>query len=135
MSWRGFGGVGPAINGLDSHAPHQGSDMPATHHQALLPEQIAQHTATRKGIPQMELVDAPHLPQIGGCDRTTAIVGAAAADVERFGLFLDGKIVLGVDHFLALRSPAWVSAPSKKSFSRVNSPILACSVLRSTGAG
>jgi hypothetical protein len=28
--------------------------------------------------------------------------------------------VLAVDHLFALRSPAFVSAPSKKSFSKVN---------------
>ena len=72
MSWRWFGGVGPAINGLDSHAPHQGSDMPATNHPALLPEQIAQHTATRKGITQMELVDAPHRCSASATDRRLA---------------------------------------------------------------
>jgi hypothetical protein len=40
-------------------------------------------------------------------------------------LLLDGKVVLGVDHRFALSSPALVSAPSKKSFSSVNWPILA----------
>jgi hypothetical protein len=35
--------------------------------------------------------------------------------------------VLAVDHRFALSKPALVSAPSKKSFSSVNSPILACS--------
>jgi hypothetical protein len=34
--------------------------------------------------------------------------------------------VLTVDHRFALSNPALVSAPSKKSFSSVNSPILAC---------
>src|SRR5436190_17344283 len=37
-----------------------------------------------------------------------------------------------VDHRLALNSPALLSAPSKKSFSSVSSPILACSVFTST---
>src|ERR1022692_3428276 len=60
------------------------------------------------------------------------VVDAAAADAQSLGLLLDGKIVRGVDHRFALRSPALVSAPSKKSFSRVSAPILACSVLRST---
>jgi hypothetical protein len=34
--------------------------------------------------------------------------------------------VLTVDHRFALRSPALPSAPDKKSFSSINSPILAC---------
>jgi len=37
------------------------------------------------------------------------------------------QVVLAVDHRFALSKPALVSAPSKKSFSSVNSPILACS--------
>src|SRR5215218_7849753 len=38
-----------------------------------------------------------------------------------------------VDHRLALSRPALLSAPDKKSFSSVSSPILACSSFRSTG--
>src|SRR3954447_25039559 len=38
-----------------------------------------------------------------------------------------------VDHRLALRQPALLSAPNKKSFSSVSSPIFACSSFRSTG--
>jgi hypothetical protein len=37
----------------------------------------------------------------------------------------DRQIVLTVDHRLALSNPALLSAPSKKSFSSVNWPILA----------
>jgi len=37
-----------------------------------------------------------------------------------------------VDHRLALSNPALMSAPSKKSFSSVNSPILACKLFKST---
>src|SRR6185437_9607613 len=40
-----------------------------------------------------------------------------------------------VDHRLALSRPALPSAPDKKSFSRVSSPILACSVLTSMAGG
>ena len=47
------------------------------------------------------------------------------ADAERLGLPGDRQVVLTVDHRLALSNPALVSAPSKKSFSRVSSPILA----------
>src|SRR4051812_47660901 len=39
------------------------------------------------------------------------------------------------DHRLALRRPALLSAPDKKSFSSVSSPILACSVLTSIAGG
>ena len=44
------------------------------------------------------------------------------------------EVVAAVDHRVALSRPAWVSALSKKSFSRVSSPILACRVLRSGDA-
>src|SRR5271170_5458776 len=40
--------------------------------------------------------------------------------------------MLTVDHRFALSHPALVSAPSKKSFSSVSSPILACSDFTST---
>src|SRR6185437_13166009 len=40
-----------------------------------------------------------------------------------------------VDHRLALSRPALPSAPDKKSFSRVSSPILACSVFTSIAGG
>jgi hypothetical protein len=36
----------------------------------------------------------------------------------------DRQIVFAVDHHFALSNPALVSAPSKKSFSNVSSPIL-----------
>ena len=36
------------------------------------------------------------------------------SDAQHRSLFLDGKIVLGIDHRLALSNPALVSAPSKK---------------------
>src|SRR5664279_1153638 len=31
VSWRGFGGVGPTIDGLDTHPPHQGCNVTATY--------------------------------------------------------------------------------------------------------
>jgi hypothetical protein len=40
--------------------------------------------------------------------------------------------VRGLDHRFALSKPALPSAPSKKSFSSVSSPILACSDFTST---
>jgi hypothetical protein len=43
--------------------------------------------------------------------------------------------VFAVDHRFALSKPALVSAPSKKSFSSVSSPILACNDFTSTAGG
>ncbi len=65
--------------------------------------------------------------------RLGVVVHRAAADAQQLGLALDRQFVVTVDHRFALSSPALLSAPSKKSFSSVNCPILACSALRSTG--
>jgi hypothetical protein len=56
------------------------------------------------------------------------------ATVEAQNLRLLGvrQIVLTVNHRFALSYPALLSAPSKKSFSSVSSPILACSDFTST---
>jgi len=43
--------------------------------------------------------------------------------------------IVAVDHRFALSKPALVSALSKKTFSNVNSPILAWSAFTSTGGG
>src|SRR5215472_2449175 len=52
-------------------------------------------------------------------------------DVESFCLFANRQIVFAVNHRFAVSNPALLSAPSKKSFSKVNSPILACSAFTS----
>jgi hypothetical protein len=70
-------------------------------------EQIAQHPATGKRVVQMQFVDLAHQPQILVRDRARMVVDRAAADAQDFGLLLDGKIVLGIDHRLALSSSAF----------------------------
>src|SRR5579863_7187279 len=134
MAGRGPGGAGPAIDGLDAHPSHQRAQMAPADLETLAAEQIAQHPAAGERVVQMQLVDLPHPPQVGFRDRPRLVVDAAAADAQRFRLLLDGKIMLGVDHRLALSNPALVSAPSKKSFSSVRAPILACSVFTSTAS-
>src|SRR5215471_12874040 len=62
-----------------------------------------------------------------GWARCSNLVDAAAADAQNLGLLADRQVVSAVDHRFALSNPALVSAPSKKSFSKVSSPILACS--------
>ena len=66
VPWRRLGGVGPAIDGLDAHPPHQRCNVTATNCQALLPEQVAKHPATGEWVVQMQLIDAPHQPKILG---------------------------------------------------------------------
>src|SRR5882672_4126971 len=80
----------------------------------------------------MQLVQPPHDREVGVRHRPRQVVDAAPADVQYFRLLGDRQIVLTVDHRFALSNPALVSAPSKKSFSSVSSPILACSDFTST---
>jgi hypothetical protein len=78
--------------------------------------------------------DPAHQVQIGLADRLWQVVHRATADAGKLGLTLDRQVGRWVDDLLALSNPTLVSAPSKKSFSSVTCPILACSSLRSTGA-
>src|ERR1700721_3508236 len=79
----------------------------------------------------MQPVETPHDFQVGRRHRARQVVDAAAADAQNLRLLADRKIVLTVDHRFALSKPALPSAPSKKSFSSVSSPILACSAFTS----
>src|SRR5665811_2424624 len=81
---------------------------------------------------QMQPVETPHDLEVGFRHRARQVVDAATADVQSFRLFCDCQVVLTVDHRLALSKPALPSAPSKKLFSSVSSPILACSDFTST---
>src|SRR5258708_35985243 len=80
----------------------------------------------------MQPVEPSHDREVGGRHRTRQIIDAAAADVHSFRLLGDRQIMRTVDHRFALSRPALLSAPSKKSFSGVSSPILACSDFTST---
>ena len=80
----------------------------------------------------MQPVETPHDREVGVRHRPRQVVDTAAADVQNLRLPGDRQIVLTVDHRFALSNPALVSAPSKKSFSSVSSPILACSDFTST---
>src|SRR5215212_5334699 len=75
----------------------------------------------------MQLVEPTHQREVGLRHRPRQIVDTAPADAQNLRLLGDRQIVLTVDHRFALSNPALVSAPSKKSFSSVSSPILACS--------
>src|SRR6202162_4850843 len=80
----------------------------------------------------MQPVETSHGLQVGRRHRTWQIIDAATADAQNLRLLGDRQIVCTVDHRFALSNPALVSAPSKKSFSSVSSPILACSDFTST---
>src|SRR2546425_10274624 len=87
----------------------------------------SQHPRSREWELQMQPVETPHDREVGLRHRARQIVDAAAADAQNLRLPGDRQIVLTVNHRFALSNPALVSAPSKKSFSSVSSPILACS--------
>src|SRR5215207_5485241 len=107
--------------------------MAAADLHALGLQEIAQHPAAREREVEMQLVHPAHDGEIGRGHGSRQAVDAAPADVQRLRLAGDGQRVRPVDHRLALSRPALLSAPSKKSFARVSSPILAWRVLTSTG--
>src|SRR5215203_6706207 len=109
--------------------------MAAADLHALGLQEIAQHPAAREREVEMQLVHPAHDGEIGRGHGSRQAVDAAPADVQRLRLAGDGQRVRPVDHRLALSRPALLSAPSKKSFARVSSPILAWRVLTSTGGG
>src|SRR5215470_13341636 len=105
--------------------------MPAADLAPLGSQQAAQHTRPGERKFQVQPIETLHDREIGCRDWTRQVVHAAAADFQNLRLLGDRQVVLTVDHRFALSNPALVSAPSKKSFSSVSSPILACSVLTS----
>src|SRR6202011_4601948 len=123
----GLGGARTAIERLYPHPPHQRLHMPAADLAPLQSQQASQHTRTGEGELQVQPIQMPHDREVGRRHRARQIINAAAADLQNFRLLGDRQIVLTVDHRFALSNPALVSAPSKKSFSSVSSPILACS--------
>src|SRR6195952_3535592 len=100
--------------------------MPAADLAPLQSQQAAQHTRTGEGILQVQPIETLHDGEIGFRHRTRQGIDAAPTDPQSLSLLGDRQIVLTVDHRFALSNPALVSAPSKKSFSSVSSPILAC---------
>ena len=121
-----------AIECFYPHPPHQRLYMTAADLAPLGGQQASQHPRAGEGKLQMQPVEPPHDGKVGLRHRPRQVVHAAAADIQSFRLLADRQVVCTVDHRLALNSPALVSAPSKKSFSSVSSPILACSDFMST---
>src|SRR5271157_2451949 len=80
----------------------------------------------------MQRVDPAHDHQFGCRNGSSLIVEIAPAEPEQVRLPGQRQFVFAVDHRFALSRPALLSAPAKKSFSSVSSPILACRTFRST---
>src|SRR5947207_2900760 len=123
----GSGGAGTAIERFYPQPQHQRVHMPAADLAPLESQQPSQHTRSGEGILQVQPVETPHDLEVGVRHWSRQIINAAAADLQNFGLPGDRQIMFTVDHRFALSNPALPSAPSKKSFSSVSSPILACS--------
>ena len=93
---------------------------------AFLPEQGAQHPATGKGILHVPRIELTHHGHIGGSGGTTLVIDAASTQPQQPCLAAETQPVCTVAHRLALgNKPALLSAPSKKSFSRVSCPLFA----------
>src|SRR5208282_5352289 len=95
---------------------------------------VAQHSCAHEGMLQVQFVNPAHQRQISRTDGSGQVVHRASADIQQLGLTGDTEVVVSVDHGFALSNPALVSACSKKSFSSVSCPILACSGTKSTAA-
>jgi len=67
----------------------------------------------------MQLVDAAHQRQIGFADFLWLAMRRGTCQRQNLALSGYQLIMSTVDHFLGLSNPAIVSAPSKKSFSKV----------------
>ncbi len=73
----------------------------------------------------MQFIEAAHQLHVLGRNRPRHVVNRAARDAQRLHLPGDWKSMIAVNHLFALSNPAFVSAPDKKSFSSVSSPIFA----------
>jgi hypothetical protein len=122
----------PAVERLNAHPPHHRRDPLSPDRGALAAQQIAQHPAARKRVIEVQFVNPAHDRQIAGRHHAGMVIKAAAAEPQQLRVPYQRKVMVPVDHRFALNSPALPSAPDKKSFSSVSSPIFACSVFRST---
>jgi hypothetical protein len=86
---------------------------------------VAQHPRPCKGELHVQQVDLPHKGEVFGRDWARQVLHRAAGDADDLGLPRNAQRMTTVDHRFALSNPALVSAPSKKSFSKVSSPIFA----------
>src|SRR5262245_50037026 len=80
----------------------------------------------------MQCIDLLHEREVFRRHRPGQVVHGAPRDADQLGLLRNAQRMITVDHRFALSNPALESAPSKKSFSSVSSPILACRAFTST---
>ena len=106
--------------------------MPTSDLASLGSQQVPQHARTCVGVLQVQLVEPAHERKVGRRHLDGLVAHAAPADPQGSALLGHRQLMIAVDHRLALGNPALPSAASKKSFSSVSSPILACGALMST---
>src|ERR1700761_3248522 len=82
----------------------------------------------------MQFVDPAHPREVGRRHRFRLVIDRRARDPQQPCLGGKRQCVASVNHRFALSNPALLSAPDKKSFCNVNSPISACSSFKSTPA-
>ncbi len=124
-------GPRPLVERLDAHPAHQRGDMLAADRDAFAIEQVTQHPTAGERMLQVQFVDTPHQRQVRVRGRLRLVVDRRARQVQQLRLAHDRQRVRRVNHRFALASPMRPSAPAKKSFSKANCPILACSVFTS----
>src|SRR4029077_7663244 len=127
VAWLRLRRARTSIERLHPHPPHERLHVTTADLAPLGDQQPSQHPRAGEGKLQMQSVETPHTLQGGRRQRTRQVIDTATADVQNLRLLSNRQIVLTVDHRFALSNPALVSATSKKSFSSVSSPILACS--------
>ena len=132
MAGLGLGCARTAIERLYPHPLHQRLHVTTADLAPLGDQQASQHPRAGERELQMQPVEPSHDREVGFRHRARQVIDTATADAQNLCLLGDRQIVLTVDHRFALSKPALPSAPSKKSFSSVSSPILACSDFTST---
>ena len=101
--------------------------MIATNYKPKIQKTVLNPTAPVARVRDMMLIDFPHPIQIPFRYRPRRVITAGARQSEQPALAAHRQRVLPVDHRLALAPSIRPSADSKKSFSIVSFPILACS--------
>src|SRR5438552_9161520 len=101
--------------------------MPAADLVTLVLKLPGQLTSPVERPLQMQLVQNPHQLQIPLRQIPRHVVNARPTQIQKLRLALHRYLAVPLDHRFPLRPGNFPSAPSKKEFSIVSSPIFACS--------
>jgi hypothetical protein len=115
-----------------THDSHQGSD-PSSRDRYTLPVRLILNTSrSHVGVGHVQLIDTLHQIKLGCRRRRAQSVKAGTREPQKLALAHNAQWALTVNHRLALSNPTLLSAPSKKSRSKVSYPILACKSFNSS---